>query len=201
MKIKPLLSGEVFYFRYMEQSNPWRILTEKNIYDNYWINLTEYDVINPSGGKGIYGKVHFKHLAIGVLPLDNELNTCLVGQYRFTLDAYSWEIPEGGGLIGVDPLESAKRELKEETGLTANYWEKILTLHLSNSCSDEISYVYLARELTQGQSMPDETEKLRVKKIPFENAYKMALSGEITDAISVAAILQVKIMLNEGRIS
>jgi len=185
----------------MEHTNPWQILSEKNIYDNAWINVTEYDVINPSGGKGIYGKVHFKHLAIGILPLDKDLNTYLVGQYRFTLNAYSWEIPEGGGVIGTDPLESAKRELKEETGLAADHWEKILTMHLSNSCSDEICYVYLARNLTEGEAMPEETEKLRVKKLPFEEAYKMVLNGEITDAISVATILRIKIMLNEGRIS
>src|SRR6476661_7194004 len=105
-----------------EKSNPWKILGEKNIYDNKWINVTEYDVINPSGGKGIYGKVHFKNLAIGIVPLDEEFNTYLVGQYRFPLNQYSWEVPEGGGLLGDDPLSAAERELLEETGLKAAYW-------------------------------------------------------------------------------
>src|ERR1700749_2172291 len=95
------------------EENPWQIVSEKNVYDNPWINLTEYQVINPSGNPGIYGKVHFKNLAIGVLPLDEEMNTYLVGQYRFTLNQYSWEIPEGGGAAGEHPLDSAKRELLE----------------------------------------------------------------------------------------
>ena len=99
-----------------EHKNPWQILSAKQIYDNKWINVTEYDVINPGGGKGIYGKVHFKNLAIGIVVLDENLNTFLVGQYRFTLSEYSWEIPEGGGALDTDPLESAKRELLEETG-------------------------------------------------------------------------------------
>jgi len=117
--------------------NPWTILGEKPVYDNQWINVTEYDVLNPSGGKGIYGKVHFKGLAIGILPLDEAGYTWLVGQYRFPLDAYSWEIPEGGGDPGVAPIESARRELKEETGLVAKEWSLIQEMHLSNSVSDE----------------------------------------------------------------
>ena len=109
--------------------NPWSIVSQKDVYDNPWIHVTEYDVINPSGGKGIYGKVHFKNIAIGIIPLDDELNTWLVGQYRFTLNQYSWEIPAGGGVFGIDPLESAKRELREETGLLADKWTKVLQLH------------------------------------------------------------------------
>src|SRR5579871_191774 len=108
-----------------EEKNPWQIISEKNIYDNPWINITEFDVINPGGGNGIYGKVHFKNLAIGILPLDENMNTYLVGQYRFPLDQYSWEIPEGGGMIGIDPLISAQRELIEETGLVATQWTEI----------------------------------------------------------------------------
>lgn len=184
----------------MEHPNPWTILGEKKIYENPWISLTEYDVLNPSGGKGIYGKVHFQNIAIGVLPLDEEMNTYLVGQYRFTLNQYSWEIPEGGGAMGVDPLDSAKRELKEETGLEAGTWKKILTMHLSNSCSDEISEVFLARNLRQGMAMPEETEQLVVKKLPFSEALVMVEKGEITDAISVAAIIKVKLMLLNGEI-
>src|SRR5690242_9268725 len=184
-----------------EQDNPWKILGEKKIYENPWIKITEFDVINPSGGKGIYGKVHFQNIATGALPLDEDLNTYLVGQYRFTLDQYSWEIPEGGGVFGVDPVESAKRELLEETGLVATEWTKIVEMHLSNSVTDEYAVIYLARNLSQQTASPEETEQLQVKKLPFEEVYQMVERGEIMDAMSVAAILKVKLMLTDGRIS
>lgn len=184
-----------------EQHNPWKLLGKKEIYENPWIKLTEFDVINPSGGKGIYGKVHFQLMAIGALPLDEDLNTYLVGQYRFTIDQYSWEIPEGGGVFGVDPVESAKRELLEETGLKADEWTKIVDMHLSNSVSDEFAVIYLARKLSQHMASPEETEQLQVRKLPFEEAYQMVERGEITDSMSVAAILKVKLMLADGRIS
>jgi 8-oxo-dGTP pyrophosphatase MutT (NUDIX family) len=184
-----------------EHINPWKVLGEKKIYENPWIKVTEFDVLNPSGGKGIYGKVHFKSIAVGALPLDEELNTYLVGQFRFTIDQYSWEIPEGGGAFGVDPVESAKRELLEETGLVAEEYTKIVEMHLSNSVTDEYAVVYLARNLSQHTASPEETEQLQVKKVPFEEAYQMVLRGEIMDSMSVAAILKVKLMLADGRIS
>ena len=185
----------------MSEKNPWQVLSEKEMYDNKWINVTEYDIINPGGGKGIYGKVHFKNLAIGIVVLDDELNTYLVGQYRFTLDEYSWEIPEGGGPLDTDPLESAKRELVEETGLVAQEWTPILNMHLSNSVSDEYAIIYLARQLEQHTAMPEETEQLIVKKLPFEEAWQMLEQGLITDAMSVAAIQKVKWMLSSGELS
>lgn len=184
-----------------ELHNPWKVLAEKKVYENPWIKLTEYDVLNPSGGKGIYGKVHFKSIAVGALPLDEDLNTYLVGQYRFTVDQYSWELPEGGGAFGVDPIASAKRELLEETGLVATEWTKVVEMHLSNSVSDEYAVVYLARGLSQQTACPEETEQLQVKKLPFEEAYQMVERGEITDSMSVAAILKVKLMLADGRLS
>lgn len=185
----------------MEQTNPWQIISEKQVYDNKWIRVTEYDVINPNGGKGIYGKVHFKNIAIGVIALDEELNTWLVGQYRFTLNEYSWEIPEGGGPLDQPPLESAKRELLEETGLVANEWTDILQFHTSNSVTDERGLIYLARQLEQHTPMPEETEQLIVKKIPFEEAYQMVETGKITDSLSVMAIQRIKIMLLKKAIS
>ncbi|HVM88118.1 MAG TPA: NUDIX hydrolase [Puia sp.] len=180
-----------------EEKNPWQILTEKKIYDNRWISVTEFSVINPGGGKGIYGKVHFKNLAIGVLVLDENMNTYLVGQYRFPLKEYSWEIPEGGGEFDVSPIDSAKRELLEETGLIANEWKELLRLHLSNSVSDELAIIFVAKRLEQRSPIPEETEQLTVKKIPFEEAYNMVTKGEITDAMSVAAIQKMKLTLIE----
>lgn len=182
------------------QNNPWIINGEKQVYSNPWISVTEYDVTNPGGGKGIYGKVHFKNTAIGVLVLDAEWNTYLVGQYRFPLNAYSWEIPEGGAPEGTDPLENGKRELQEETGLHAANWEILMKMHLSNSVSDELAIVYLATGLTHHEALPEETEQLVVKKIPFEEAWQMVEKGLITDSMSVAAIIKVKLLLAEGRL-
>ena len=179
----------------MSEKNPWQIISGKDVYDNKWINVTEYDVVNPNGGKGIYGKVHFKNIAIGIVVLDDELNTYLVGQYRFAIDEYSWEIPEGGGSLDTDPVESARRELLEETGLVAHEWMPVLKMHLSNSVSDEYSIIYLARNLEQHTAMPEETEQLVVRKLPFEEAWRMVEEGLITDAMSVAAIQKVKLML------
>ena len=181
--------------------NPWKILSSREEYDNTWIRVTEYGVINPSGGKGIYGKVHFKNLAIGVIVLDIHLNTYIVGQYRFPTDKYSWEIPEGGCPINIQPLEGAKRELLEETGLIANSWEKILEMDISNSVTDEHAIVFLAYDLEQHKPSPEDTEQLEVRKIPFEEAYLMVEDGTITDSISVAAILKVKLMIADGTIT
>jgi 8-oxo-dGTP pyrophosphatase MutT (NUDIX family) len=180
--------------------NPWTVLDHHTAYDNAWIRVTEFQVLNPSGGKGVYGKVHFKHLAVGVVPMDEEFNIYLVGQFRFPLDQYSWEIPEGGADQDEDPLAAAKRELKEETGLIAAEWSKLVTMHLSNSVSDELAVVYLAKQLDQQSPMPEETEALVIKKVPFAEAYDMVESGNITDAISVAAIQQIQLMILQGRL-
>lgn len=181
--------------------NPWQIISAKDIYDNKWINITEYDVINPNGGKGIYGKIHFKNIAIGIIALDEDFNTYIVGQYRFVPDEYSWEIPEGGGALDTDPLESAKRELIEETGLVAQNWTLLCRLHLSNSVSDEYAFIFLARQLEQHTPMPDETEQLVIRKIHFEEAWEMLEKGQITDSMSVVAIQKVKLMIVNGELN
>jgi 8-oxo-dGTP pyrophosphatase MutT (NUDIX family) len=183
------------------ESNPWKILSENKVYTNSWISLTEYDVINPNGGKGIYGKVHFKNIAVGVLVLDENLDTYLVGQYRFTLNAYSWEMPEGGCLVGSEPLDSAKRELLEETGLIAEEWTQLFQMHLSNSVSDELAIIFLARKLHQGEAEPEETEQLIVKKIPFAEMVKMVEEGVITDAMTVAAVYKVQLLFLQGKLN
>lgn len=175
-----------------ELKNPWTTLSGEVKYENRWITVTEYQVINPSGGKGIYGKVHFKNKAIGIIPVDRDLNTWLVGQYRYTLSAWHWEIPEGGGDLNRDPLESAKRELQEETGLIATSWTQILHLHTSNSVTDEEGYVFLAEDLRQDSNALEETEAdLKVWKLPLKDALEMVLTGKITDSISIMAILKV----------
>ncbi len=172
--------------------NLWQTLSSEEKYDNRWINVTEYQVINPAGGKGIYGKVHFKNKAIGIVALDGNNNTWLVGQWRYTLNEWSWEIPEGGGPLHDDPLQSAKRELKEETGLIANQWTLIQRVHLSNSVSDEEGFIFLAEDLTTGESELEETEAdMKVWKLPFSDALTMVLDGKITDSLTVMAILKV----------
>ena len=178
--------------------NNWIKLGTTHQYDNPWISVTEDQVINPSGNKGIYGVVHFKNLAIGVIPMDQEGNIYMVGQYRYVTEKYSLEIPEGGGPLDIDPLESAKRELKEETGLHANTWEKLFEMDLSNSVTDEKAIVYLATDLDQGLADPEETEELTVSKIHLTEAYKTVLDGKITDAITIAALFKMKIKLLEN---
>ncbi|MES2005055.1 MAG: NUDIX hydrolase [Bacteroidota bacterium] len=182
------------------ENNPWTIQAEKKIYENPWISVTEFDVINPSGNKGIYGKVHFKNTAVGIMVLDDEWNTCLVGQFRFALNSYSWEIPEGGADAEEDPLEGARRELLEETGLQAADWQFLFKMHLSNSVSDELAIVYLAQQLSQHTPQPEDTEQLIIRKIPFEEAYRMVEEGIITDSMSVAAILKTKLLFAEGKL-
>jgi 8-oxo-dGTP pyrophosphatase MutT (NUDIX family) len=171
------------------EQNPWTRQSSRLIYDNPWISLREDQVVKPSGGQGIYGVVSFKNYAIGIIPVDDQDNTWLIGQYRYTLDLYSWEVPMGGGRLEHDPLDSARRELKEETGLIARKWQKILTLHTSNSVTDEVAFVYLAEDLEQKTTEFDDTEVLRIKKVPLTAAIRMATTGEITDAISVAGLL------------
>ena len=174
-----------------EHENPWQTLTSQTVYDNPWIAVRHEDVINPGGGQGLYGVVHMKNKAIGIVPVDAQGNTYLVGQYRYTLNEYSWEIPEGGGPIGIEPLESAQRELKEETGFTAARWSSLGRIHLSNSVTDEEGFMFLAEELTPGETAPEETEDLRVWKLPLAEAVAMVIDSRITDSMSIAGLLKV----------
>lgn len=179
-------------------TNPWTILLTRPVYENPWISVVEHEVLNPQGKPGIYGVVHIKAIATGVLPIDEDGCVTLVGQYRFPLKAYSWEMPEGGGDPAVPPLESAQRELAEETGLTAGEWRHLLTLHLSNSITDEVAHVFVAWDLVEGVATPEDTEDLRVRRVPFGEAYAMAMRGEITDCLTVAALMRVRLLALEG---
>jgi 8-oxo-dGTP pyrophosphatase MutT (NUDIX family) len=177
------------------KKNSWKKIKTQLKYDNPWIRVEEDAVINPKGGKGIYGRVHFKNVAVGIIPIDEDGNTWLVGQYRYPLEKYSWEIPEGGCPFGEGELESAKRELKEETGLIASEWVTLLRIHTSNSVCDERGVVFVARGLTQGESQFDDTEDLKIMKLPLEEAFQMVLDGKITDSISMAALLKLKVVM------
>jgi len=175
--------------------NQWQVLSSRKVYDNPWMEVQEDQVLNPAGNQGIYGTVRFKNWALGIIPIDHEGNTWLVGQYRYPLNEYSWEIPMGGGPLLEPPQASAAKELKEETGLVAQKWQLLMKLHTSNSITNETGYVYLARDLEQQAAETEETEVLSIRKLPFKKAVSMALDGEITDAISVAGLLKAHHLL------
>lgn len=181
-----------------KSENPWKKKTTKVVYDNPWISVHHDEVITPTGTDGIYGRIIFKNKAIGIIPLDEQNNTWLVGQYRYTLDEYSWEIPMGGGPLAEDALLAAKRELKEETGITANQWECMMRIHTSNCVTDEEGFIYVARDLSYGETSFDETEELQIKKVPLTEVVEMIGEGKITDAITIAGILRLVNLLKEG---
>ncbi len=179
---------------------PWGVSSSQVVYDNPWITLTEYQAIAPTGRPALYGKVGFKNQAIGVVPLHDDGTVTLVGQNRFSLANYSWELPEGGAPLAEDPLDGAKRELAEEVGLEASDWRQVLRLELSNSVTDEICYGFLAMGLTPTETAPDETEDLAVARVPFREALDAAVAGHMPDAITVALLLRVHLMAVRGEL-
>lgn len=180
-----------------DHKNPWHRKNSKLVYDNAWISVHHDEVVTPTGSNGVYGRVEFKNKAIGIIPLDDEHNTWLVGQYRYTLNEYSWEIPMGGGPIDEDALSTAKRELKEETGIEAKEWECIMRIHTSNSITDEEGFIYIAKDLSFGETNFDSTEDLKIKKVSLHEVVKMIHDGKITDAITIAGILKVSAQLSQ----
>ncbi len=180
-------------------TNPWTTLSTRLIYENPWLRIREDRVINPNGGEGIYGLVKFRHRAIGIIPVDPQGYTWLVGQYRYALDAYSWEIPMGGHPIDQDPMDGARRELAEETGIQAEQIREILRVDLSNSVTDEEGIVYLAEQLSLGQPCFDDTEDLAIKRLPVEDAIQWALDGRIRDGLSVCGLLRLALLRQQPR--
>ena len=177
-----------------ETKNPWTVLSKATVYENAWIRVDHHEVRNPAGGPGVYGTIHFKGHALGVVPIDEKGNTILVGQFRFPLGYYSWEIPQGGGLKNAPLLDSAKRELREECGLAAKNWLPVLGMDLSNSVTDEQGTAFLAWDLTDGVAQPEDTEVLQVVRVPFWDAVDRAQKGGIRDLVSIAALLRVALM-------
>lgn len=183
----------------MEENN-WITHSRELVHENPWLGLYKHDVTDPGGQPGMYTTVEFKNRAVGIVPLDEMNNTWLVGQYRYPLKAYSWEIPEGGVPYGEDLLEGAKRELHEEVGLEASDYELISEFNTSNSCTNEVAFIYLAKGLKEiGNKLESTEADLKVKKLPFEDAYQMVLNGHIKDSLSIVAILKTKILLNKEK--
>lgn len=160
-------------------------------YENPWITIWHDEVTRPDGSPGIYGVVHFANLAVGVVAIDDVDRIALVGQHRYTLDEYSWEIPEGGVPAGESALEGAQRELREETGAEAATWRELARVDLSNSISDERAVLLVATDLTLGEPDPDPTEALALRWVPFAEVLAMTMDGRISDVMSVAAIWRV----------
>jgi len=178
-----------------EKVGGWKTKTSTVAYENPWIKISHEEVITPKGTNGIYGVVHFKNTAIGIVPIDDEGNTWLVKQSRYTLNQYTWEIPEGGCPHGEEPINAAKRELEEEVGVKANQWQELMRMHLSNSVTDELCVVFVAKDLYAGTQQLESTEDIEYKKVPLTEAIDMVKRGEITDGISVAALLRVAVDL------
>jgi 8-oxo-dGTP pyrophosphatase MutT (NUDIX family) len=179
-----------------DSSDHWRTLGSKTLHRSPWIDLIEDEVITPAGNESRYSRVHFHNFGIGILPLAENWDTWIVGQYRYPIGVYTWEIPEGGGPIEVDPLSSAKRELKEEAGIEAERWELIQENYMSDSATDEYAYIYLARDLTIGDPEPEEDELLELRRIPFEELYRMVVNGSVRDSLTVLAVLRARCYLD-----
>ena len=169
----------------------WKTLDSRIVYENPWFTLREDEVINPGGGRNTYGHIQFRKKAIAIVPIDKDGHTWIVGQDRYTLGEYSWEVPMGASEPGEAPLDTAHRELREETGLTASEITHVMRLHTSNSVTDEEGFVFVATGLSEGETEFDEMEVLDVRRVPLADVVAMIERGEMTDAISVAAILRI----------
>lgn len=182
------------------EKNPWTILSSSIKYDNPWIQIEEHQVLTPAGNKSIYGEVHFKNMAVAIIPLDENYQTYIVGQYRFPMKSFEWEVPEGGCPKGETSLETAQRELREEAGLVANEYILIQEVQMSNCTTDEVGYIYVAKGLSFVGMEHEETEVLTIKKLPFNELFEMAMKGEIKDNLSLSAIYKTKLLIDRGEL-
>jgi 8-oxo-dGTP pyrophosphatase MutT (NUDIX family) len=164
---------------------PWTRRSRRVGYRNPWVTVWHDDVERPDGADGIYGVVHFANSAVGVVAIDEDDRVAMVGQHRYPFDAWSLEIPEGGSPLNEDSLEGARRELLEETGLTARSWRVIGHWQLSNSVTDEAAVAYLATELEHGEAQPEGSEQLEFSWLPFDEVMARIERGEISDALTV----------------
>jgi 8-oxo-dGTP pyrophosphatase MutT (NUDIX family) len=180
-------------------NGPWTRRSRRIAYENPWVTVWHDEVTRPDGSPGIYGVVHFANLAAGVLVLDENDRVLLVGQHRYPLDEYAWEIPEGGVPSGETAIEGACRELREETGVEASEWNELARVHLSNSVSDEVAVLFVATGLTHGTATPDATEDLEVQWLPIEAVLEMTLDGRISDAMTVIAVERYALLRATGR--
>ncbi len=179
---------------------PWTVQSEHAVYDNPWIAVTDCKVLRPDGAPGQYGVVHFKNVAVGVLPIGDDGMVALVGQHRFPADAYSWELPEGGGKLDEDPMAAAKRELAEETGFKARHWLRLPEFDLSNSVTDEKGVCFLAWGLQAGPAAPDGDEILAHRRVSFSELHEMVLAGDIRDSLTMIMVLTAKALAAAGRL-
>ncbi|MFL5642970.1 MAG: NUDIX domain-containing protein [Chloroflexota bacterium] len=177
---------------------PWIRNARRVAYENAWLTIWHDDVTRPDGAPGIYGVVHFANLAAGVLVLDDDDRVLLVGQHRYALDAYSWEIPEGGVPDGETALDGTRRELREETGVEAADWRELARVELSNSVTDEVAVLFVATGLTHGTATPDGTEDLVIRWLPFDEVLAMTLDGRIRDVMTVIAVERYALLRSRG---
>ncbi len=171
--------------------SPWRRRSRSLVYENAWLSVLHDEVDRPDGQPGIYGVIHFQNHAVAIVAIDAEDRVVLVGQWRYTLDGYSWELPEGGVPSDEAPLAGAQRELREETGLQAATWREVARIAVSNSVTDELGTIFLATDLVQGEAAPDGTEQLRRRWVAFDEALAMIDDGRITDLMSIAGLERV----------
>jgi 8-oxo-dGDP phosphatase len=172
--------------------NPWRRTASRDVYANDWIRVREDAVVRPDGSPGVYGVVSFRTVALGAVPLHADGTTVLVGQHRYTLGAWSWEIPEGGGDPSRPMQEEMARELAEETGLRGATWTSLGPIHTSNSVTDEVGHLFLVEDLEEGAADPEPTEELRCWRLPLAEAVELAATGVLTDSLTVAGLLRAE---------
>ncbi len=173
-------------------NRPWHTLASRIVYGNAWIRLREDRVIRPDGGEGIYGVVEVRP-SVGVLAIDEEDRLALVGQWRYPHDKFTWEMPRGGSHEGEsDMLETARRELREEAGLEARHWRPIGTLDVNNGITTDVEHLFVATGLAHVGDAQDPEEKIVLRWVPFAEAVRMVLAGEITECCTVAAILKAE---------